>query len=131
MFEERDDVDFDFDRFDGMCRRNHCSADGSSIPSLISGGRLTRRVEIPSLCPCWNSRLRIALQRQEDTAMNTPTSTTPPILAPELGLPNPIQPLPNQPLDLKASGDSEKEAYERGAEAGKREEESEKNPYPE
>ena len=51
MFEERDDVDFDFDRFDGMCRRNHCSADGSSIPSLISGGRLTRRVEIPSLCP--------------------------------------------------------------------------------
>ncbi|MBM7047877.1 MULTISPECIES: Sf3a2-prov protein [Rhizobium] len=63
--------------------------------------------------------------------MSTHTSTIPPVSAPELGLPDPIQPLPNQPRDLEASDDTEKEAYERGAEAGKREEESEKNPYPE
>lgn len=63
--------------------------------------------------------------------MNTPTSNTPPIPAPELGLPNPIQPVPIQPPDLEVAADTEKEAYERGAEAGKREDENEKNPYPE
>ncbi|MGZ9718454.1 hypothetical protein [Rhizobium miluonense] len=55
--------------------------------------------------------------------------TVVPISAPGLGLPNPIQYYPYQSPLLPAS-ESEKEAYERGVKAGKREAENQKNPYP-
>lgn len=57
------------------------------------------------------------------------TPTTTPIFAPALGLPNPIQYYPDQSPRLPAS-ESEKEAYEKGVEAGKCEAENRKNPYP-
>jgi hypothetical protein len=56
-------------------------------------------------------------------------STLPPIPAPEAGLPNPIQPPPAKPPKIGIDDDAT--AYERGAEAGKRETIADKNPYPE
>lgn len=55
--------------------------------------------------------------------------TKPPISAPELGLPNPIHHSPPAPPDFQGSTATEKGAYERGAQAGKREAADEKNPY--
>ncbi|AYG70247.1 MULTISPECIES: hypothetical protein [unclassified Rhizobium] len=54
---------------------------------------------------------------------------TAPVCAPGFGLPNPIQHYPQQLPPLAAS-ESEKEAYEEGIKAGKREAEDKKNPYP-
>jgi hypothetical protein len=55
--------------------------------------------------------------------------TFPPIPAPETGLPNPIQPHSVEPP--KIDTDDDEAAYARGAEAGKREDAADKNPYPE
>ncbi|MFS8055330.1 Sf3a2-prov protein [Rhizobium sp. BR 317] len=63
--------------------------------------------------------------------------TSPPVPAPEAGLPNPIQPQSPEPpkIDNVGNGtgaeDDDEAAYARGVEAGKRETEAEKNPYPE
>ncbi|MDL2402583.1 Sf3a2-prov protein [Rhizobium mayense] len=65
--------------------------------------------------------------------------TSPPMPAPEAGLPNPIQRPSVKPPELDRKNlendadpeDDDEAAYERGAEAGKREAAAEKNPYPE
>jgi hypothetical protein len=66
-------------------------------------------------------------------------STLPPVPAPEAGLPNPIQPPSVEPpaiaresaADDAGADDDDAAAYARGAEAGNREAEADKNPYPE
>ncbi|AYG62659.1 Sf3a2-prov protein [Rhizobium jaguaris] len=65
--------------------------------------------------------------------------TSPPVPAPEAGLPNPIQPPSANPPELDRENlgndadaeDGDEAAYERGAEAGNREAADNKNPYPE
>jgi len=65
--------------------------------------------------------------------------TSPPVPAPEAGLPNPIQPPSVEPPAISGENagndagaeDDDAAAYARGAEAGKREAAAEKNPYPE
>jgi hypothetical protein len=74
---------------------------------------------------------------EEDNAMAKYDPTSPPGPAPEAGLPNPIQPQSVEPpkIDTAANDagadDDDEAAYARGAEAGRREAGTEKNPYPE